>query len=75
MKVKGTDEILGGYNPIGLDEPTRNSFYKNCNDSFIFSLKNGTIQNSIVKKSYEKRIRNDLIYDSADNYALYFFNR
>ncbi|RIB28694.1 hypothetical protein C2G38_2028333 [Gigaspora rosea] len=50
MKVKGTDEILCGYNPIGWDKPAGNSFYKNCNDRFIFSLKNGTIQNSILSR-------------------------
>ncbi|RIB28875.1 hypothetical protein C2G38_2137128 [Gigaspora rosea] len=50
MKVKGTDEILGGYNPIGWDKPTGNRFYKYCNDSFIFSLKNCTIQNSILSR-------------------------
>ncbi|RIB03422.1 hypothetical protein C2G38_782384 [Gigaspora rosea] len=51
MKVKGTDEILGGYNPIGW---TKSVYcYKNCNDSFIFSLKNGTIQNSILSRVKE----------------------
>ncbi|RIB20995.1 hypothetical protein C2G38_2140889 [Gigaspora rosea] len=49
MKVKGTDEILGGYNPIGWDKSV-NSSYRSCNDSFIFSLKNGTIQNSILSR-------------------------
>ncbi|RIB20913.1 hypothetical protein C2G38_1151655 [Gigaspora rosea] len=54
-KIKGTDEILGGYNPIGWVKPiTVSSIHMNCDESFIFSLKNGTIQNSIlsrVKKS------------------------
>ncbi|RIB29222.1 hypothetical protein C2G38_1212292 [Gigaspora rosea] len=51
MKVEGTDEILGGYNPIGWDKPDGMSYhYKNCNYSFIFSLKNGTIQNSILSR-------------------------
>ncbi|RIA99849.1 hypothetical protein C2G38_2237219 [Gigaspora rosea] len=40
IKVKDTDEILGGYNPIG-------NIYI---DSFIFSLKNETIQNSILSR-------------------------
>ncbi|RIB30297.1 hypothetical protein C2G38_2153073 [Gigaspora rosea] len=49
MKVKGTDEILGGYNPVGWDKPV--SFYHSgkCKNSFIFSLKNSTVQNSILK--------------------------
>ncbi|RIB12957.1 hypothetical protein C2G38_2041393 [Gigaspora rosea] len=39
MKVKGTDEILGGYNPIGWEKPNLGTTLKWCNDSFIFSLK------------------------------------
>ncbi|RIB03394.1 hypothetical protein C2G38_784438 [Gigaspora rosea] len=50
MKVKDSDEILGGYNPIGWDKPTRKSFYKYCNDCFIFSLKNGSIHTSILSR-------------------------
>ncbi|RHZ89961.1 hypothetical protein Glove_9g254 [Diversispora epigaea] len=50
MKVKGTDEILGGYNP--LDWNRRNTYYSSMktNESFIFSLKNGNIQNSILSR-------------------------
>ncbi|RHZ89660.1 hypothetical protein Glove_13g211 [Diversispora epigaea] len=51
-KVKDTDEIIGGYNPIGwdsyLDNP--NSQYSKTNDSFIFSLKNGNINNFILSR-------------------------
>ncbi|RHZ60977.1 hypothetical protein Glove_350g71 [Diversispora epigaea] len=67
MKIKGTDEILGGYNPLAWawDENNihleniqniRNFLYNNnnrwmrTNDSFIFSLKNGNIQNSILSR-------------------------
>ncbi|RIB28889.1 hypothetical protein C2G38_2156876, partial [Gigaspora rosea] len=87
IKVKGTDEILGGYNPIGWDKPTGVRFYKNCNESFIFSLKNGAIQNSILSRdnfdqridcwnsqySYEKRIRSDNGYSSfsVEEYEIY----
>ncbi|RIB09216.1 hypothetical protein C2G38_2146673 [Gigaspora rosea] len=50
-KIKGTDEILGGYNPVGWDKPIISEYvYKHCNESFIFSLKNGTIQNSILSR-------------------------
>ncbi|RIB00056.1 hypothetical protein C2G38_1358562, partial [Gigaspora rosea] len=49
MKIKGTDEILGGYNPIGWVKPIW-CVFKYCNDSFIFSLKNETIQNSILSR-------------------------
>ena len=52
VKVKGTDEILGGYNPLVWD----NSYisyqwmgkWMETKDSFIFSLKNGTFQNSLL---------------------------
>ena len=36
------------YNPIGWDKPAKNIDHKNCSKNFIFSLKNGTIQNSIL---------------------------
>ncbi|RIB28858.1 hypothetical protein C2G38_1335058 [Gigaspora rosea] len=64
IKVKGTDEILGGYNPVGWDKPIGNESFKNCKDSFIFSLKNGTIQNSILShiKEPEKAINCDSDY-------------
>ncbi|RHZ54300.1 hypothetical protein Glove_428g51 [Diversispora epigaea] len=46
IKVANTDEILGGYNPLMWDKIT-NDKWMYINDSFIFSLKNGNIQNSI----------------------------
>ncbi|RHZ89579.1 hypothetical protein Glove_13g225 [Diversispora epigaea] len=52
VKVKGTDEILGGYNPLAWDN-TYNGYWgiwKETKDSFIFSLKNGNIQNSIFSR-------------------------
>ncbi|RHZ89680.1 hypothetical protein Glove_13g151 [Diversispora epigaea] len=48
MKVKGTDEILGGYNPLAWDNS--NGKWMKTKDSFIFSLKNGIIQNSILSR-------------------------
>ncbi|RIB08105.1 hypothetical protein C2G38_374623, partial [Gigaspora rosea] len=48
IKVNGTDEILGGYNPTYWDKSIKNYVY--CNDSFIFSMKNGTIQSSILSR-------------------------
>ncbi|RIB24643.1 hypothetical protein C2G38_638395 [Gigaspora rosea] len=38
---------------VGLS-PVLPEFYKNCNDSFIFSLKNGTIQTSILSRVIER---------------------
>src|SRR5260363_6526 len=48
VKIKGTDEILGGYNPIGWAKPINNCQFMKCAESFIFSLRNDTIQNSIL---------------------------
>ncbi|RIB21097.1 hypothetical protein C2G38_2034681 [Gigaspora rosea] len=49
LKVSGTDEILGGYNPLiwkcgieGVQAETA--------DSFIFSLKNGNMNQSILSR-------------------------
>ncbi|RIB24781.1 hypothetical protein C2G38_2069093 [Gigaspora rosea] len=53
MKIKGTDEIFGGYNPIEWDKSVNG--YTSCNDSFIFSLKNGTVQNSILSRVKEPK--------------------
>ncbi|RIA99785.1 hypothetical protein C2G38_2237868 [Gigaspora rosea] len=43
MKVKDTDEILGGYSPIGWVRPSNNEDYKYkyCKDNFFFHLKIG----------------------------------
>ncbi|RHZ84576.1 hypothetical protein Glove_79g57 [Diversispora epigaea] len=48
VKVKDTDEILGGYNPIGWNSNLNNYF--KTKDSFIFSLKNGSIKNHILSR-------------------------
>ncbi|RHZ89658.1 hypothetical protein Glove_13g213 [Diversispora epigaea] len=47
-KVKDSDEIIGGYNPIGWNSNLRQ--YSITNDSFIFSLKNGNIENFILSR-------------------------
>ncbi|RHZ67635.1 hypothetical protein Glove_300g119 [Diversispora epigaea] len=48
-KVAGTDEIVGGYNPLTWNNSTK-GVYMETNDSFIFSLKNGNIQKSILSR-------------------------
>ncbi|RHZ85529.1 hypothetical protein Glove_64g69 [Diversispora epigaea] len=48
-KVAGTDEIVGGYNPLSWDNSKIGALMK-TNDSFIFSLKNGNIKNSILSR-------------------------
>ncbi|RHZ89480.1 hypothetical protein Glove_13g72 [Diversispora epigaea] len=56
VKVKGTDEVLGGYNPLTWDNTyTYNNAWniftlREIKDSFIFSLKNGDIQNSFLSR-------------------------
>ncbi|RHZ81692.1 hypothetical protein Glove_117g42 [Diversispora epigaea] len=49
-KVKGTDEILGGYNPLTWVNNNIKEQWVKTKDSFIFSLKNGNIQNSIISR-------------------------
>ncbi|RHZ72451.1 hypothetical protein Glove_242g115 [Diversispora epigaea] len=62
IKIKGTDEIIGGYNPLMWDN-NAGDVYKETNDSFIFSLKNGNIQNSILSRV------------TRPNYALYYLGK
>ncbi|RHZ76514.1 hypothetical protein Glove_196g45 [Diversispora epigaea] len=64
MKVKGTDEILGGYNPLIWDANPASSFGI-TNDSFIFSLKNCNIQNSILSRVKKPKYA---ILNSGKNY-------
>ncbi|RHZ89477.1 hypothetical protein Glove_13g75 [Diversispora epigaea] len=58
-KVKGTDEILGGYNPLAWDNTYNGllgwSKWMKTKDSFIFSLKNCNIQNSILNRVKNSR--------------------
>ncbi|RHZ67620.1 hypothetical protein Glove_300g65 [Diversispora epigaea] len=50
LKVSGTDEILGGYNPLAWDNKVGGGDFIETNSSFIFSLKNGKIENSILSR-------------------------
>ncbi|RGB27413.1 hypothetical protein C1646_819777 [Rhizophagus diaphanus] len=45
IKVKGTEEILGGYNPL---EWTSSGSWSKTRDSFIFSFKNRNISDAIL---------------------------
>ncbi|RHZ83802.1 hypothetical protein Glove_87g235 [Diversispora epigaea] len=47
-KVAGTDEIVGGYNPLAWKKSMVTGM--KTKDSFIFSLKNGNNQNSILSR-------------------------
>ncbi|RHZ75517.1 hypothetical protein Glove_213g204 [Diversispora epigaea] len=62
-KVSGTDEILGGYNPLAWDSKTQGTWME-TSDSFIFSLKNGNIQNSILSRVKNKTLA--LYYYDSD---------
>ncbi|RHZ78095.1 hypothetical protein Glove_168g29 [Diversispora epigaea] len=52
MKAKGTEEILGGYNPLAWNADNINytGYWGKTYDSFIFSLKNDNVQNSILSR-------------------------
>ncbi|RHZ75059.1 hypothetical protein Glove_217g283 [Diversispora epigaea] len=58
-KVKGTDEIIGGFNPLAWDKAKIGDV--DTNKSFIFSFKGGNIHNSILS-----RVQNS-------KYALYYY--
>ncbi|RHZ78388.1 hypothetical protein Glove_165g120 [Diversispora epigaea] len=64
VKVAGNDEIIGGYNPLAWDNSTGGS-HMEANNSFIFSLKNGKIQNSILSRV--KSSRRALYYPNDQN--------
>ncbi|RHZ86508.1 hypothetical protein Glove_50g45 [Diversispora epigaea] len=50
-KDKESDEIFGGYNPLAWDNSNIvSSKWMKTYDSFVFSLKNGNIQNSILSR-------------------------
>ncbi|RHZ87086.1 hypothetical protein Glove_40g91 [Diversispora epigaea] len=73
LKVKGTDEILGGYNPLELntDRFFGISKWMETKNNFIFSLKNGNIHNSILSRV--KNPANALYYYTDRNrYGLCF---
>ncbi|RHZ83876.1 hypothetical protein Glove_87g53 [Diversispora epigaea] len=71
-KVAGTDEIVGGYNPLAWDNSKIGSDIE-TNNSFIFSLKNGNIQNSILSRV--KVSRGALYYPRDQNtYGPFFGN-
>ncbi|RHZ67618.1 hypothetical protein Glove_300g66 [Diversispora epigaea] len=63
-KVAGTDEIVGGYNPLAWDNSTNNTYIE-TNDSFIFSLKNGNIQKSILSRVINRSYA--LAYHNSNN--------
>ncbi|RHZ84607.1 hypothetical protein Glove_79g67 [Diversispora epigaea] len=79
VKAKDTDEILGGYNPIGWNSNLNN--YSITNDSFIFSLKNGSIKNHILSrvKNASRAILSYLQYYGPNfgggDFCMYYTNK
>ncbi|RHZ75136.1 hypothetical protein Glove_217g127 [Diversispora epigaea] len=70
-KVKETNEIIGGFNPIAWDK-TKVEWVK-TNKSFIFSFKDGNIQNSKLSRV---QIESHALWYTADKdkYGLIFGN-
>ncbi|GBB91082.1 hypothetical protein RclHR1_01820014 [Rhizophagus clarus] len=68
IKVKDSNEILGGYNP--LEWKSLNS-YGDTNDSFIFSFKGSNIENHILSrvKNEERAIYNSILYAPSFGYS------
>ncbi|RHZ48300.1 hypothetical protein Glove_553g37 [Diversispora epigaea] len=67
-KVKATDEIFGGYNPLAWDNSkTIGNKWMETEDSFIFSLKNGNIQNSILSRVKNPQCAIFNVYKSDQN--------
>ncbi|RIB00304.1 hypothetical protein C2G38_2060755 [Gigaspora rosea] len=50
VKINSTNEILGGYNPLIWKVGNNNYEYATTADSFIFSLKNGNLNESILSR-------------------------
>ncbi|RHZ88276.1 hypothetical protein Glove_24g71 [Diversispora epigaea] len=67
MKVKGTDEILGGYNPL-IWNANSGGGWGITNDSFIFSLKNGNIQNSNLSRV---KIPDNAIFNAPKSFQMH----
>ncbi|RHZ58573.1 hypothetical protein Glove_372g31 [Diversispora epigaea] len=62
-KVKGTEEIIGGFNSSAWDKTKVGDF--KANNSFIFSFKDGNIRNSILSRI--KDVNNALHFHSNKN--------
>ncbi|RHZ87530.1 hypothetical protein Glove_33g190 [Diversispora epigaea] len=82
-KVKGTDEIIGGYNPLAWDNTLdgNSNRWMETKDSFIFSLKNGNIQNSILSRVKETKCailnvcKNQKFYGPFFGYGFSFYSQ
>src|SRR2546428_553739 len=48
IKVKGTEEILGGYNSLKWESSGPYGRWRETKDSFIFSFKNKNIKDAVI---------------------------
>ncbi|RHZ75131.1 hypothetical protein Glove_217g38 [Diversispora epigaea] len=70
-KVEGTDEIIGGFNPLAWDKTKED--WMSTNTSFIFSFKDGDLHNSILSRV--RKVNNALRYSlNKDKYGPKFGN-
>ncbi|RHZ44241.1 hypothetical protein Glove_750g36 [Diversispora epigaea] len=70
-KVEGTNECIGGFNPLAWDKSEFG--WVKTNESFIFSFKDGNIQNSILSRVINED--NALLYTYyKDKYGAWFGN-
>ncbi|CAB4434518.1 unnamed protein product [Rhizophagus irregularis] len=66
VRVSGTKELIGGYNPIGWSSP-RDVEWRGTRDSFIFSLSNShsdSSNNISTPKSKISRIKKDCVNEA-----------
>ncbi|RHZ78477.1 hypothetical protein Glove_164g2 [Diversispora epigaea] len=68
LKVEGTEEILGGYNPIEWEKNNDRSV--KTEESFIFSLKTANLKNSILSRTLNSNY--SAIYNYPRNSRLSF---
>ncbi|RIB29723.1 hypothetical protein C2G38_2055919, partial [Gigaspora rosea] len=67
VKVENSNEILGGYNPLGWK--STNKGYTKTPDSFIFSLKNENMKESILSRVNDQ---SDAIFYGKDHGPWFF---
>ncbi|RHZ60900.1 hypothetical protein Glove_350g33 [Diversispora epigaea] len=66
LKLEGTEEILGGYNPLGWDK--NNNQWKSTQDSFTFSLKTANLENSILSRVNDGDVSNEIGYHLSESW-------
>ncbi|EXX52769.1 hypothetical protein RirG_250030 [Rhizophagus irregularis DAOM 197198w] len=62
IKIKGTEEVVGGYNPLTWESSESSGEWGETKESFIFSFKNKNIKNAII--SNVKKTECAILYNS-----------